>query len=31
MFQMAHTYEMMANLLEKTPKHVETFAERDVA
>jgi hypothetical protein len=30
MFQMAHTYEMMADLLEKTSKHIKIAAERDV-
>jgi hypothetical protein len=31
MFQMAHTYEMMADLLEKTSRHIKIPAEGDVA
>ena len=30
MFQMAHTYEMMADLLEKTSKHINVPTERDM-
>jgi hypothetical protein len=30
MFQMAHTYKMMADLLEKTSKQIKIAAERDV-
>jgi hypothetical protein len=30
MFQMAHTYEMMADLLEKPSKHINFPTERDM-